>query len=239
MLRVLVADENLETNSNCCQYLANDKNLDVFSSCSGISTLNKYREIQPNILVINSNFKDKCYTEIVNELSTTSQERKNCNIILTVDNSTEKIELDYMAKVYKLFYFPLNYSYIKKGIEQYNLDNIIFYEPNEDNLRALFYKINLYNESLGADYFKYAIIQCYNKPKLINSLKTIFYLVSEEFNVSFASIRPAMRNALKPVNDFRISSNNKGIFKLFENEDFITPKNFIRNITKHYLKQKK
>ena len=239
MLRVLVADENLEANSNCCQYLANDKNLDVISSCSGISTLNKYREIHPNVLVINSNFRDKSYTEIVNELSITSNERKNCNIILTVDNDNEKIELDYMAKVYKLFYFPLDYSNIKKGIEQYNLDNILFYEPNEDNLRALFYKINLYNERLGASYFKYAIMQCYNNPQLLNSLKTIFYLVSEEFNVSYNSIRPAMRNALKSVNDFRISSNNKGIFKLFENEDFIRPKNFIRIITNHYLQQKK
>lgn len=239
MLKVLVADEDIEENSSCCQYLASDKNLDVISCCSGIGTLNKYREIQPNILVINSNFKDKCYTEIVNELSATSQERKNCNIILTVDNSSEKIELDYMAKVYKLFYFPLDYRNIKKGIEQYNLDNIIFYEPNENNLRALFYKLNLYNESLGAIYLKYAIIQCYNNPQLLNSLKTIFYLVSEEFNVSFNSVRPAMRNALKSVNDFRIFSKNKGIFKLFENEDFITPKNFIRIITTHYLKQKK
>lgn len=120
MLKVLVADEDVEENSNCCQYLTNDKNLDVISSCSGISTLNKYREFQPNILVINSNFEDKCYTEIVNELSTTSQERKNCNIILTVDNSTEKIELDYMAKIYKLFYFPIDYNNIKK-----ELNNII------------------------------------------------------------------------------------------------------------------
>lgn len=238
MLKVLVADENVETNSNCCQYLANDKNLDVTSSNSGVNTLNKYNEIHPNILIINSNFKDKNYSEIINELSTTSQERKNCNIILTITNS-QKLELDFMAKVYKLFYAPLNYDNIKKGIEQYNLDNIIFYEPNENNLRALFYKLNLYNEHLGAKYLKYAIIQCYHKPELINSLNLIFELIAKNFNASYSSVRPAIRNSLKSVNLLRNKIGSNSIFKLFENEDSITPKNFIRIITTYYLKQKK
>lgn len=238
MLKVLVADEDLEANSNCCQYLTNDKTLDVISTFSGIDTIKQYREIHPNVLVINSNFKDKDYFEIINELSTTSSERNNCNIILTVNDNTNKLELDFMAKVYKLFYF-LDYSNIKKGIEQYNLDNVIFYEPSEENLQALFYKLNLYNERLGAVYLKCAIVQCYNNPTLLNSLNSIYCLVAEAFNIDYNSVRPAMRNALKTVNNFRNRSGNKGIFKLFENEDSITPKNFIRIITTYYLKQKK
>lgn len=239
MLKVLVADENLEANLNCCQFLANDKNIDVISASSGIKTLNKYHENQPHILVINSDFDDIRYTEIINELSATSQERKNCNIILTVKNNTRKLELDFMSKIYKLFYYPINYDEIKKGIEQFTLDNIIFYEPNEDNLRGLFYKLNLYNEHDGADYLKHAIIQCYNNPKLLRSLNGIFDLVSKDFRVSYGSVRPAMRTALKTVNDLRKKSENKGLFKLFENENSITPKNFIRIITTYYLKQKK
>lgn len=130
MIKVLVADENSVANLNCCQYLANDKNLDVQSCNSGISTVNMYNKIHPNVLVINSDFKDKRYTEILNELSSTSLERNNSNVILTVEDNGEKIELDFMAKIYKLFY-SLDYEKIRKGIEQYNLDNIIFYEPNE------------------------------------------------------------------------------------------------------------
>ncbi len=106
-------------------------------------------------------------------------------------------------------------------------------------MRALFYKLNLYNERLGSVYLKYAIIRCYNNPTLINSLSSIFELVAEEFKLSYNSVRPAMRNALKSVNDYRNIIGNKGIFKLFENEESITPKNFIRIITTYYLKQKK
>ena len=239
MLNVLVADESPESSLSCCQYLANDKNLNVTSSNSGINTLNKYREIKPNILVINSDFKDIKYTEIINELSNTKQERDICNIILTVPDDERKIEVDFMAKVYKMFYSPVEYSKLQTGIEQYHLDNIIFYEPNESNLRALFYKLNLYNEHLGAGYLKCAIILCYNNPKLLNSLTNIFEQISMNLNISYSSIRPAMRNALKSVNEYRNKIGNNGIFKLFEHVDFITPKKFIQTITSYYLKQKK
>ena len=67
----------------------------------------------------------------------------------------------------------------------------------------------------------------------------MFNLISREFNVSYKSVRPAMRTALKSVNNRRKNSGNIGIFKLFENEDSITPKRFIKIITKYYLKQKK
>ena len=177
------------------------------------------------------------YTEIINELSNTGEERHNCNIILTVLDSN-KVEVDFMAKVYKLFY-KLDYDKIYDGINQYNLDNIIFYEPSEKNLRALFYKLNLYNERLGSVYLKYAIVKCYHTPELLNSLNSIFTLISKEFNISYESIRPAMRNALKSVNNCRNMTGDKGIFKLFENEDSITPKIFIRTITTYYLKQKR
>lgn len=238
MLKVLVADKNLEANLDCCRYLANDKNLDVISTSSGISTLNKYHEFQPNVLVINSNFNDIAYTEIINELSSTSQERNNSNIILTAEDSNILFEMEYAAKIYKFFKFPLDNKKIKDGIEQYNLDKFLFYEPSDENLTSLFYRLNLYNDFEGADYFKFAIKECYKRPKLMNSLNCIYDEIAKEFKVSYKSVRPAMRKALISVKDYRKFKGNQGIFKLFENEDDITPKNFIRIITIHYLKQK-
>ena len=239
MLKVLVADENPEANLDCCQYLANDKNLDIVSSCSGISTINKYRQIQPNVLVINSDFKDISCAEIINELSSTSQERNNSNIILAIEDDTKRPKLNYEAKIYKVIYLPLHYDELKSGIEQYDWDKNIFYEPNEANLSALFYKINLYNEEKGARYFKYAIEECYKNPQLMKSLNTIFEVVSKHFEVSYGSVRPAMRTALNGVNELREFKKDLGIFKLFENVNSITPKNFIKIITRYYLKQKK
>jgi len=240
MLKVLVADENLEANLNCCQYLANDKNLDVISSHTGISTLNKYREINPNILVINSDFKDKGYKELINEISSTADERNNSNIILTVEDNAQ-LNFYGIVKVYQLLYFSEEniQNKIKNSIKQYNLDHYIFYEPNAKNLTALFYKLNIYNEHIGANYLKCGIIQCYNNLELLKNLNDIYTVISQNLNISYNSVRPAMRNALKSANIARDKNGDKGIFKLFENVDSITPKNFIRIITNHYLKQKK
>lgn len=238
MFKVLVADKNCETNSNCCQFLANDKSLDVIGASSGISVINKYHEIHPNILVINSDFEDIHNTEIINAISSTSQERNNSNIILTAEDGNILFDADYAVKVYKFFRYPLDYKKIKKGIDQYILDKYIFYEPSDEKLTALFYKIDLYNDFLGADYFKYAIQRCYENQKLMSTLDCIFIDVAKHFKASIKSIRPAMRKALISVNRTRQNCGNVGYYKLFKNEDFITPKNFIRIITTHYLKQK-
>lgn len=90
MLKVLVADENYAANLSCCKYLANDKNLDILSTNSGINTINAYNNLHPNVLVINSDFKDRSYTEILNELSSTSLERQKTNVILTVEDNGKK-----------------------------------------------------------------------------------------------------------------------------------------------------
>lgn len=244
MLKVLVADENLETNSDFCSFLANDKNLDVVSTRTGINTIDTYNKIKPNLLVINSDFKDKSYTDIVNELSSTSEGRNNCNIILTVEENT-RLKFISMSKIYQVFYFSMenthrdSYSEIKETIEQFNLDHYIFYEPSDTNLVALFYKFKVYNDLEGAEYLRYAIQQCYNNPSLKKDLNNIYRLVSDYYGVSFDSVRPAMRRVLVPANKAWRLNGNKGCFSLFEIEKSITPKNFIRIITDQYLKNKK
>lgn len=237
-MKILVADNDIKESLCLCQYLANDKNLDVTSTSSGIETLTKYREMQPNILVIHSDFKDNIFTEVINELSTTSQERNNSNIILWEKDENYKIKLNYWAKIYQVFNIEDSYSDLKNSIEQYNLDKYIFYEPTEENLIALFYKIDLHNRFSGARYFRKAIIQCYKNPKLMDDLDGIYSFIEKECDVPYDSIRPAMRRALKTVNNLRNKSKNTGVFKLFENENCITPKNFIQIITTYYLKQR-
>lgn len=77
MIKVLVADENIEQTTECCQYLSNnDHMLKTISANSGIETLEKYNTLKTDILVLNSHFKDIKSTEIVDRLSSTKSERK-------------------------------------------------------------------------------------------------------------------------------------------------------------------
>jgi len=244
MLKVLVADENLETNLDFCRFLANDKNLDVVSTSTGINTIDTYSKVKPNILVINSNFIDKSYTDIINELSTTSEGRNNCNIILTVEENAQ-LKFISMAKIYQVFHLMKNekrpsHSKIKETIDQFNLDHYIFYEPNNTNLISLFNKLKVYNDLPGADYLRTAIQECYNNPKLKDNLNEIYKIVSIKHNVSFDSVRPAMRRVLIPLNNYLDSAKElKDDFILFEEDKSASIKKFIRIITDEYLKTKK
>lgn len=243
MLKVLVADENLVASQNCCQYLANDKSLDVVSSNTGSNTLKTYYKINPNILVINSDFKDKSYTDIVNELSSTSEGRNECNIILTLGTNAQP-KFNSMSKVYQIFYLSLEdkckyaNQNIHETIQQFKLDRNIFYEFNNKNLTGIFYKLQVKNHSNGARYLKYAIQKCYENPELRSSLNNIFQIVSLKFGISPDSVRSAMRIALIPCVEYKEKNGNIGLFKIFEN-DAITLKNFINIISTKFLENKK
>ena len=76
MIKVLVANENIEQNSCCCQFLSNDKNLSIDSTFTGLSTINNYFETKPDVLVLDSNISDIHYTQIINKLSVEIKEKQ-------------------------------------------------------------------------------------------------------------------------------------------------------------------
>lgn len=90
MQKILVANQNIEQNKQFCQYLANDKKLEVIGTTDGTTTLNKYLEIKPNVLVLDSYFDDMNCNEIIDRLSMSIEEKMNCNTILTIDNNKNK-----------------------------------------------------------------------------------------------------------------------------------------------------
>ena len=80
MVKVLIADSNLDEVTSYSQYLSNyDNTLEAIGSNTGIDTLSKYNEMKADILILNSGFKDIKSTEIVDRLSNTVYERNNNN----------------------------------------------------------------------------------------------------------------------------------------------------------------
>ena len=102
MRKVLIANQDIDQNKQLCQYLKNDKRFEITETTDGKSTLNKYLEIKPNVLILDTNFKDMNCIEIINRLSMTIEEKRNCNTILVVDKSNENIRITNIAKAYKV-----------------------------------------------------------------------------------------------------------------------------------------
>lgn len=235
MIKVLVANSNIKQNFRCCENLLCDKDIETLSAYTGITTLNQYFETNPDILVLDSMLHDMRYTEILNRLSNSIEERKDCNIILTTSKINQLYRCN-IAKVFKVLHKPINYrelletvNIMKPEFQRYQLTNIEI----EELLAHLGF--NMYSN--GTQYVIFAILQCYYNPKLLETLDQLFEKIAYTYNTSPASIRSCIRNALIPVNMSRNSLNNP-LINLFDNSRNITPKYFI-DIVCTYFRIKK
>ena len=240
MQKILVANQNIEQNKQFCQYLANDKKLEVIGTTDGTTTLNKYLEIKPNVLVLDSYFDDMNCNEIIDRLSMYIKKKMNCNTILTIDkNKNKNIFLSNTAKIYRVFnkkFDPKDLFDTIKEICNYQK----FETLTEYDIDLLLLRLKIALNSNGADYIREAIIQCYYYPYLLKTLDDVFSLISKRHNKTNSSIRSSFRSALEPLNTFK-EKIDCPIMKYFNFKDTITPKNFleISTLYLHIQKNKK
>lgn len=238
MRKVLIANHDIDQNKQLCQYLTNDKRFEITETTDGKSTLNKYLEIKPNVLILDTNFKDMNCIEIINRLSMTIEEKRNCNTILVVDKSNENIKITNMAKVYKV----IEYSDLD---DLFNTINEIcsyseYEELTEFDIDKLFLKLKIKLNSNGADYLRESITQCYYYPNLLKKLDDIFFMLAKKHDKTNDAIRSSFRSALEPLNNFR-DTIDYPIMKYFDYGCKITPQRFLEIVVMylHIIKNKK
>ncbi len=180
MVKVLVADENTDETIGCCKYLSSsDLNIKTLSANTGIDTLDTYNKAKADILILNSHFSDIKSTEIVDRLSNTIHERKNNNIILTINSEKEQLSFVNTAKIYKFLYKPLDYEEVADTVHeikaQNNYDSI-----DESTLNKLLFSMRIIVGSFQTELLKEAIYECYNYPYLLDNFDIVLELLSRK-----------------------------------------------------------
>lgn len=238
MVKVLVANENIEQNRKYCQFLAKDKGLNVTSAANGTSALQKYLEINPNIFILDSYFTDICYTDIIDRICITLDEKKKCNTIVTVNNSKEQLLLQDTAKIYKILKKPLNLCTLSLTISSMITESQII-ELKEIEVASLLLSLKFHIGSEGCRYLTSAIIHCYYFPNSIYSLIGVYKSVAKQHEVPIETVKEAIRSALLPINRYGIETDDN-ILKLLDNKRNITPKFFLEVVTTYFrrIKQK-
>lgn len=236
MQKVLIANQNVEQNKNVCQHLTKDKRLEVIGTTDGLTTLKKYLEIKPDILILDSHIEDINYIEIIDRLSTNIKEKRTCNIVLTTGKN-EKLSFFRPARIYEVIY----------GIEDnldilsQTIDEMYIYGEYEDltveELDLLFLKLKIPLNSNGTDYIREAIFECYYYPDLQKKLKDIFSVIGKRHNKTNSAIRSGFRTALERLNIYK-NSIDCPIMQYFDCSQNITPKEFLE-ITVMYLHHQK
>ena len=239
MLKVLIADENVEQVTKCCQYLTNyDQKIRPIGSNTGIDTLNKYNKMKANILILNSHFSDIKSTEIVDRLSTTVNERKISNIILTVNNEREQLAFVNTEKIYGFFYKPLNLEKMADAVEKIRDENN-YCELTEDYLNKLLYSMRIIIGSYPSEILKEAIIECYNYPYLLTNFDSVLSILSYKHKgMDTEAIRSAIRNSLHYLNNFRDKLKTHPVVKMFEPDRNISPKTFLEIVVSYIHTEK-
>lgn len=236
MLKILVANQNNKQNLQYNKFLT-ENGYNVQSSFDGKSTLTSYKKLEPNILILDSNFTDIKYTEIIDRISLSPMERNKCNIILTIEQEQKINTLKNVCKINQIFYKPIKYVELLKQLElmksEYELKDI-----TDDELNYYLLPLNFSINSNGCIYLKSAISHYYYYPKRFNSLNDIYILISSEYNITPKEVKYAIRNSLVSLNNYRNSIKGNSILKLFDETRDITPKYFL-DIFVTYLRIKK
>lgn len=238
MRKVLIANQDIDQNMLLCQYLTNDKRLEVTGTTDGITTLSKYLEIKPNVLILDACFNDMNCIEIIDKLSLTVEEKRNCNTILIMNNQDQEIHLSDTAKIYKIMN-DIDFKDLSDTINEI-CTYTEYSKLTEFDIDLLFLRLKIKLNSNGADYLREAITQCYYYPNLLKKLDSIFSIIAKKHNKTNSAIRSSFRTALEPLNTFR-NNINCPIMKYFDLENTITPKNFLEIVVMylHILKNKK
>ena len=205
MQKVLIANPNVEQWIRLCQQLANDKRLEVIETADGKTALEKYLDIKPSVLVLDSCLKDINCIEIIDRLSTNLADKKNNNIILTAQKE-ENLNLSNAARIYKIIYDDENFNDFYSTInEMYLLGE--YEELTNEELDLLFLTLKIPLNSNGTNYIREAIFECYYYPDLQKKLKDIFTIIGQRHNKSNSAIRSSFRTALERLNMYRDTIN--------------------------------
>lgn len=228
MVKILAVIQNIEQNSQLCQYLTQDNNIDFKITSDEVSVLKQYYDFRPDIFIL-----DTKYFNIIEELSLDDYEIHKCNTILLYSSITELLTLTNWSKIYKIFLKNTNYKNVLKAI--YELSNFTL----ERKIDRLFLKLHIPLESSPSNRVRKTLIKCCNSPNLLGNLNTLFNTVGKELGTTGEGIRSSFRTALKPLNEFKDKEDLPfAIYKFFPKGEEVTPKLFL-DISIYYLKNTK
>lgn len=208
MVKVLVSNANIEENSMICKFLTNENDFEIENTKDYITTINKYLKIEPDIFILDSQFDKMSYNDILSKIALFPMEYDKCNTLLTLNSFNEANELDYTAKIYRIFRKPIKEQKLLETIHlMTKTSNISRLNVNE--LNTLLLNLNLNISKKCCHYMIDAITQCYYYPYLIYSLNEVFDIVALKHGVTSSTIKEGLRASLIRLNRYRYNNKNK------------------------------
>lgn len=234
MIRVMLADDNVELIAMYCKFLTKDKNIKIISSTTdGEKTLEDYIYFKPDLLLLDLDMPKMNGIEIINRLSQNTYEKKKCNVIVISGNISMRANLLNTAKIYKIIPKPVDLQYVLNEINQFANENINIENCNR-NKKDILTELNIYPYSKSGKYVYDALDLILEDPQRLWNIKQLYSSISENNNVSYATVKWGIRNSIDTMNRFISDNQLRNIFHIYDNDRNITPKYFFTMILEYF-----
>ena len=238
MVNLLVGNSNINEIILLCQELANEKNIKIQKTLTGIDTLSMYWKLNPDILVLDSNLKDISMENMLNRLCDNPVEEKKCNTILTVPQDSQLI-IHNVTKVKQIISKPIKNHELTNTIKEmainFNTPDLGFGE-----IDYLLQELNFNCLSPGYKYMKSALEYCYYNPYDLEILNNVLNHIGKEHNIPMTRVRDALNSSLRHFGTTNITSKEIDINHIFGNSlNCLTLKDFLTRLTLYIIREKK
>ena len=235
MIRILIGNKDIQAELKNFHFLENNNEYEIITSNSGKETINMCKTINPAIIIINSNFIDMEYTEVIDKLSNLPNENEKCNLILTVNNPDDKKLLSNTSIIYKIYDVPFDEKNKENIKDTINVLKNKFKLPHLDykELRTILLNLGINIYSKGSQYLVSVIFKCYYYPEKFTTLDNIYKIVADEANTTKERIKDSIRHTIDTFNNLYNINSNSQYFKIFGDSKNISAKVFIQKLVNY------
>lgn len=237
MVNVLIGNKDIHEDIKNFEFLTDNDEYKIITSSSGIETINKCRINKPDIILLNSNFTDIAYTEIIDKISNLPDEEDKNNLILTVKNPQDKIALKNVSIIYRIYDYPFDSKQMRQTInylkERYEIPSITIFE-----IRTLLSRLGLHPYNVGTQYLISAIYKCYTHPQDFKTLDNIYKKIAIDNDISKDYVKSKIRHTIDTFNKLDMSFTKNLYLEIFGCVQFLSSKRFIEIIVDFLYKNK-
>ena len=231
MRTVIVADDSTNFNSLCRTFLTKDNTLiNVVSTFTGQETIDKYKEIQPDVLILDYKLPDMTGADVIRELEKDENEQKKKNVILVTGENIVSSEIFSFKKISNSFNKTNGFERIEEEIRY------IIEEERKKNrninqeVKNFLFELGIKNYS-SYDY-RYLIaaieIVCADDD-LIDKLNHVYKVIGRKYHKKAHQVDNKIYYAVNAIKDIMTEEQLKNIFYVHTPEDKFSVRTFIED----------
>ncbi len=232
MTKVLIGSKNVQTDLNDFPFLKNNNDFEIITSNTGKETLCKCRNLQPNIIILDSNISDMKYSDVMERISMLPYENNKCNLILSVEKPEDKLLLKHTSVLYEVLEQPIDKKEAKKTLidlkTKYEIPNI-----STKQVKDILLQLGINTYTLGSQCLVSAIFKCYYYPEDFYTLDNIYRKVALEFDITKEDVKNKIRHTIDTINTSTNIDGQKLYFSIFGNLAKLSSRTFLQLFIKY------